>query len=191
MWISELCSSSSRKFVRYQPSDDTYLMLDALAEYRGDSALEIGVGSGIIIRELCNRFSIVIGTDIDLEALSYCNQSNDLEAELVCCSAANALSSSQKYDLIVSNPPYLPFDDNDVYDRTICGGVTGSDLAVEFIESSISLLSEHGAILLLLSSLSDLPQFYGKITSFGLSRRTILKKELFFESISVEEIRIF
>ena len=186
-----MCSSSTRKFVRYKPSDDTYLMLDALAGYRGESALEVGVGSGIILRELCNRFSIVIGTDIDLEVLSYCNQFNDLEAELVCCNAANALSSSQKYDLIVSNPPYLPFDDNDVYDRTICGGVTGSDLAVEFIESSTHLLNEHGTILLLLSSLSDLPQFYSKITSLGLSTRTISKKELFFESISVEEIRIF
>lgn len=165
-------------------------MLDALAGYSGKSALEIGVGSGIILKELCNRFSLVIGTDIDFDALSYCNQTNDLEAELVCCNGSNALSSSQKYDLIVSNPPYLPFDDNDVYDRTICGGVTGSEVAVEFIKSSTNLLSEHGAILLLLSSLSDLPQFYSKITSLRLSRRTISKKELFFESISVEEVRI-
>ena len=181
---------TTHKILGYQPSDDTYLMLDALAGYSGKSALEIGVGSGIILKELCNRFSLVIGTDIDFNALLYCNQTNDLEAELVCCNGSNALSSSQKYDLIVSNPPYLPFDDNDVYDRTICGGVTGSEVAVEFIKSSTDLLSEHGAILLLLSSLSDLPQFYSKMASLRLSRRTISKKELFFESISVEEVRI-
>lgn len=179
------------KILRYQPSDDTYLMLDSLARYRGKSALEIGVGSGIILNELCKRFSVVVGTDIDPDTLSFCNQSNGMEAELVCCDGVKALASSQKYDLIVSNPPYLPFDDNDICDRTICGGITGSEIAIEFIKSAINLLSYHGAILILLSTLSNLPQFYKEVASLGVFRRTISKKKLFFESLSVEEIRIF
>jgi release factor glutamine methyltransferase len=179
------------KILNYQPSDDTYLLLDSLAGYRGKTALEIGVGSGIILKELCKRFSVVVGTDIDLDALTLCNQSNITEADLVCCNAANALASSQKYDLIVSNPPYLPFDDNNICDTTIYGGIIGSELAIEFIKSAINLLSRHGAILILLSSLSNLPQFYGEVASLGLSRRTISKKKLFFESLLVEEIRIF
>ncbi len=69
-----------RKIHKYQPSDDTYLMLDSLAGYRGNSALEIGVGSGIILKELCKSFSVVVGTDIDLDALSFCNQSNRTES---------------------------------------------------------------------------------------------------------------
>jgi release factor glutamine methyltransferase len=176
----------------YQPSDDTYLILDSLAGYRGKSVLEIGVGSGIILKELCKRFSRVVGTDLDLDALSFCNQSNDMEADLVCCDGVNALATSQKYDLIVSNPPYLPFDDdNSICDRTIYGGITGSEKAIEFIKSAINLLSQNGTILILLSSLSNLPEFYREVASLGLSRRTISKKKLFFESLSVEEIRIF
>jgi release factor glutamine methyltransferase len=182
-----------RKIPTYQPSDDTYLILDSLAGYRGKSALEIGVGSGIILDELCKRFSIVVGTDLDLNTLSFCNQSNSMKADLICCDGVNALASSQKYDLIVSNPPYLPFNDDNVicYDRTIYGGITGSEIAIEFIKSAIYLLSQHGIILILLSSLSNLPQFYSDVASLGLSRRTISKKKLFFESLSVEEIRIF
>jgi release factor glutamine methyltransferase len=180
-----------RRILKYQPSDDTYLMLDSLAGYRGKLALEIGVGSGIILKELCKRFSVVVGTDIDLDALSFCNHSNGMGVDLVCCDGVKALASSQKYDLIVSNPPYLPFDGNDIFDRTICGGIAGSEIAIEFIKSAINLLSQHGAILILVSSLSNLPQFYKEVASLGLSRRTISKKKLFFESLLVEEIRIF
>jgi len=187
----ELNHGAEREVLKYQPSDDTYLILDSLAGYRGKSALEIGVGSGIILKELCKRFSVVVGTDIDLDALSFCNQSDGMEADLVCCDGVKALASSQKYDLIVSNPPYLPFDDNDICDRSIYGGITGSEIAIEFIKSAIRLLKEHGAILILLSSLSNLPQFYREVASSGLFRRTISKRKLFFESLSVEEIRIF
>jgi release factor glutamine methyltransferase len=180
------------KLPKYQPSDDTYLMLDSLAGYRGRSALEIGVGTGIILKELCKRFPVVVGTDIHFDALSLCSQSTGMEADLVCCSGVTAFAPSQRYDLIVSNPPYLPFDgDNDICcDRTIYGGITGSEIAIEFIKSAINLLNQHGVILVLLSSLSNLPQFYSEVASLGLSRRTISKKKLFFESLTVDEIRI-
>jgi release factor glutamine methyltransferase len=187
----ELDQSVLRKIFRYQPSDDTYLMLDSLARYRGKSALEMGIGSGVILRELSKRFLVVVGTDIDYAALSFCNQFNDVKADLVCCDGAKALSTSQKYDLIVSNPPYLPFDDNDIFDRTIYGGITGSERAIEFLKSAICLLSRQGALLILLSSLSNLSQFYREVALLGLSRRTISRKKLFFETLLVEEISFF
>lgn len=186
----ELTRSTINSTPRYRPSDDTYLLLDSLAGYQGKSALEIGVGSGIILRELRKRFSFVIGTDIDFESISFCNQFIEMQTDLVCCDGVTALASIQKFDLIVSNPPYLPLEVNDIYDRTIYGGMNGSELVIEFIKSAINLLNQHGSILILLSSLSDLPQFFMKVKSLGLSRKTIAKKKLFFEFLSVEEIRI-
>jgi methylase of polypeptide subunit release factors len=165
-------------------------MLNSLTGYRGNSALEIGVGSGIILQELCKSFSLVVGTDIHLDALSFCNRLDDRKGDLVCCDGVSALAPSQKYDLIVSNPPYLPYDSNNIYDRTIYGGVTGSELALEFIKSATNLLEYRGAVLVLLSSLSNLPRIYKELESLGLSRRTVSRKRLFFESLSVEEIRI-
>lgn len=186
----ELTRSAINNTPRYRPSDDTYLLLDSLAGYRGKSALEIGVGSGIILRELGKRFSFVVGTDIDFKSLSFCNQLIGMRTDLVCCDGVRALTYVQKFDLIVSNPPYLPFEVNDIYDRTIYGGTNGSDMALEFVKSAINLLNQHGAILILLSSLSDLAPFYMKVKSLGLFRKTIAEKKLFFESLSVEEIRI-
>ena len=76
-------------------------------------------------------FPVVVGTDIDFDALLFCNQSNRIVMDLICCDGVKALAPFQKYDLIVSNPPYLPTEDDDTYDKTIYGGMAGSDIAME------------------------------------------------------------
>jgi release factor glutamine methyltransferase len=172
----------------YIPSDDSYLLLNCLEGYRGKSALEIGTGSGIILRELCKTFSTVVASDVDFQSLLLCNQTGCNKASLICCDAAKALSQNERYDLIVSNPPYLPIDKSEIQDRAIYGGMTGYEVATEFVKSAIHLLSERGVILIVLSSLSNIPKFHHEITSLGLFRRTISRKSLFFESLSVEEL---
>ncbi len=172
----------------YIPSDDSYLLLNSLERYHGKSALEIGTGSGIILRELCKTFSTVVASDVDFQSLVLCNQIGCRKVNLICCDAANALSQNERYDLIISNPPYLPIDKCEIQDRAISGGMTGSEVAIEFVKSSIDLLSERGVILIVLSSLSNIPKFHHEITSLGLFRRTISTKSLFFESLSVEEL---
>lgn len=178
----------NRGFSVYIPSDDSYLLLNSLERYHGKSALEIGTGSGIILRELCKTFSTVVASDVDFQSLVLCNQIGCRKVNLICCDAADALSQNERYDLIISNPPYLPIDKCEIQDRAIYGGMTGSEVAIEFVKSSIDLLSERGVILIVLSSLSNIPKFHHEITSLGLFRRTISTKGLFFESLSVEEL---
>jgi release factor glutamine methyltransferase len=101
-------------------------------------ALDIGVGSGIITETLCQNFEYVAATDTVIETLKRCKESivryrqsdnnmvskRDMRFELICTDAASAFRSST-FDLIVSNPPYLPDDyDNEgrkIHDRTIYG----------------------------------------------------------------------
>jgi release factor glutamine methyltransferase len=104
----------------YAPSDDTFLLADCIRQYSGRRALEIGVGSGLLLDILEKNFAYVAGSDIDLQALQHCKQQKIPSAHvlLVCCDAGSAFGTG-KFDLIVSNPPYLPNDDNNnILDRS-------------------------------------------------------------------------
>src|SRR5438105_11119527 len=91
----------------YAPAEDSLLLLECIKKYSGRRALEIGVGSCIIADALLDNFELVVGSDIDIEAIRFC-KSHGSRAFLVCCDAASAFRGP--FDLIVSNPPYLPDD---------------------------------------------------------------------------------
>ncbi|HSA74722.1 MAG TPA: hypothetical protein VLE21_00875, partial [Candidatus Nitrosocosmicus sp.] len=55
----------------YKPAEDTFLMEDTIKNYRGNFALEIGIGSGYLTRKLCSNFAFVIGTDLDFNSIVY------------------------------------------------------------------------------------------------------------------------
>ncbi len=168
----------------YKPSEDSFLLAGCVRQYRGKSALEIGVGSGIILEALDNRFDSVAGTDIDIEALRFCKRTNAL---LICCDAATAFSTKVLFDMIVSNPPYLP-DDEGMLDATVHGGPAGIETTVRFIKSSLPLLSPGGKILVIVSSLEDSSALYAALAGEKLNSRVIKETKLFYETLSVIEL---
>ena len=143
------------------------------------------MGSGIILEALEDRFESVAGTDIDLEALRSCKgKSRPL---LVCCDAASAFVPERRFDLIISNPPYLPADES-VIDRTVHGGPSGIEETINFIMSALPLLGEGGRILVVTSSLADSTEL-GKLEAReNLKRKLIKEKKLFYETLSVIEL---
>ena len=48
----------------YPPSEDTFFLADHIKNEKGESALDIGSGSGYLSSILKESFSLVIGTDI-------------------------------------------------------------------------------------------------------------------------------
>ncbi|MGC2597844.1 MAG: methyltransferase domain-containing protein [Nitrososphaeraceae archaeon] len=170
----------------YIPAEDSYLLAEAVKDYSGEYALEIGVGSGIVLDKLCDSFSFVIGTDTHFNSLIYCLNNLSKAVTLVCCDAASALAA--KFDLIVSNPPYLPQDNIGITDSTIYGGLYGSELVLHFIRSSISLLDVEGKILVVLSDLSNIVQINSFTEEMNLEVRIVGKKRIFFETLYVYEI---
>ena len=169
----------------YAPSEDSFLLAECVRHYRGRSALEIGVGSGIILEALEARFDMVAGTDIDPEALRSCKGRS--RALLVCCDAATAFSLEKRFDLIVSNPPYLPSDEK-VVDRTVHGGPSGFETTIEFLESALPLLAENGRILVVVSSLADSTGLGNFAARENLKRKLKMEKTLFYETLSVIEL---
>jgi release factor glutamine methyltransferase len=189
----------------YLPSEDSILLANCLKDYSGDMALDIGVGSGIITEALCENFKKVVGTELAFEMLNkykedvVSNISKDCEKklenergfELVCADAASAFRENI-FDLVVSNPPYLPEDyDNEgmkIHDEAIYGGETGIEVTLKIIKSSLTTLKREGRLLIIVSSLSDISRLQESLELLNLNMKKIVEKRLFFETLSVVEI---
>lgn len=77
--------------------------------------LDIGTGSGAIVRALCREVSglQVVATDISRAALQVAGENLRSEMEagrvvLVCADMAAGLRQEGLFDVVVSNPPYIP-----------------------------------------------------------------------------------
>ena len=177
-----------------------------MKDYNGKMALDIGVGSGIITRALCENFENVVGTELVFEILknykedviSYSLEEsekklrNDKRFEPVCADAASPFRN-HIFDLIVSNPPYLPDDYNSkgmrIYDRAIYGGKRGIEVTFNIIRSSLTTLKREGSILIIVSSLSDTSHLHELLHKFNLNIKILVERRLFFETLSVLEIK--
>lgn len=169
----------------YLPSEDSIFLSNTVNHYHGNLALEIGTSSGIILKELSKNFRIVIGTDIDFDSLKHL-QSVLKNNRLICCDASTAIRNIE-FDLIVTNPPYLPDNPNYV-DRTIDGGPTGIEVSVHILASVLDKLSEKGKILIMVSSLSKKKKLESFISDNNLIMKQIAQKGLFYESLEIIEI---
>lgn len=176
----------------YAPSDDTFLLADCIRQYSGRRALEIGVGSGLLLDILEKNFAYVAGSDIDLQALQHCKQQKISSAHvlLVCCDAGSAFGIG-KFDLIVSNPPYLPNDDClNIRDPTVHGGPTGIETTVHFINSALPLLAGDGKMLIVISSFADSGALDNVVVENKMRKKVVKEKRLFYEMLSIVELSI-
>jgi release factor glutamine methyltransferase len=122
--------------------------------------LDIGTGSGAILLALLTELSgaIGVGTDISLAALRSAHRNAvDLElasrAFFINCNYGAALSGP--FDLVVSNPPYVPSQDIPRLDpevrdhdphRALDGGADGLDAYRALIPDAVRLLAPGGAL---------------------------------------------
>jgi release factor glutamine methyltransferase len=176
----------------YAPSDDTFLLADCIRQYNGRRALEIGVGSGLLLDILEKNFTFVAGSDIDLQALQHCKQQKTSSANvlLVCCDAGSAFGIG-KFDLIVSNPPYLPNNDNNNnLDLTVNGGPTGIETTIHFINSALPLLAVDGKLLVVISSFANSSALDKLVLEKNIHKKVLKERKLFYETLSVVELSL-
>jgi release factor glutamine methyltransferase len=171
----------------YLPAEDTRLIAECARQYRGRWALEIGVGSGAVMSALVENFENVAGSDIDFDSLRHC-KAQDSRFMLACCDAASAFRGP--FDLIVSNPPYLPDDDDDgeKKDTTVHGGPSGIETTVRFVQSALPLLAKGGRMLVVVSSHAVQSALDSFVKERKLKTRVVKEKALFFERLSVVEL---
>ena len=168
----------------YPPSEDTFFLADHIKNEKGESALDIGSGSGYLSSILKESFSLVIGTDILFNVLK---KQNYYTENIICCSGADVIN--HQFDLIVCNMPYLNTDD--ISDVRTDGGKNGLEIPIKIIDSAKSCIKPGGKFIYVTSSLSDFKKLisYTKLAGFDVS--ILAKKKLFFEElILVQGIRL-
>ena len=169
----------------YPPSEDTFFLADHIKDESGESALDIGTGSGYLSSILEKSFSLVIGTDLLFNVL---RKQDYLTRNSICCNGADVIN--HKFDLIICNMPYLNTDE--VSDIRTDGGRNGLEVPIKIIDSAKSRIKPGGKFIYVTSSLSDFKKLisYTKLEGFDVS--VLAKKKLFFEElILVQAIRLF
>lgn len=180
----------------YQPSDDTYLLIDALESAdieECDMALEVGCGSGAVVEKLLEFADDVVAVDLKLPALraTLARVKNDLHRVHVVASDRVAfLRAGAPVRLIACNPPYLPKDHDEQFDSDVHGGPRGTEFSEELVSSLVEVLNERGwDLLLVTSSRADYRSLFRLSEALGLSTTVVAKKKLFFEEIFCLKLR--
>jgi release factor glutamine methyltransferase len=169
----------------YPPSDDTFFLADHIKNTKGQSALDIGMGSGYLSTLLSKSFSFVVATDISFHVLK---SQMYFKSNIICCNGADALN--YKFDLVICNLPYLNTDK--ILDVRTDGGKEGLEIPMKIISSVKSQIKPNGELIYVTSSLSNFKKLIEFTQLQGFDVSIIAKKKLFFEElILVRAIKLF
>lgn len=147
------------------PRQDTEILVESTIEFAGEkenvNILDIGTGSGCIAISLAYfiKNSWVMGLDISKEALEIArkNARNRGVEEKTVFVESNLFGSIplQEFDIIVSNPPYIPIKDIDTLERQVKdfeprsaldGGEDGFEFYRRIVEESVRFLKPNALL---------------------------------------------
>ena len=172
----------------YEPAEDSFLLQKQVKKYsKGKSVLEIGTGSGIQIQTaIKSGAKKILATDINEEVL------RTLETKKINFRKSDLFSNiSEKFDLIIFNPPYLPEDKREDLESQLAttGGKNGDEIILKFLKQSPKHLNNNGKILLLISSLTPQSRIDKFLIKLKLSKKKLSEKKLFMEKLEVWELK--
>jgi release factor glutamine methyltransferase len=129
----------------------------------------------------------VVATDINPHAV-LCARKKGLEVVQIdlCCGIRSS------FDVILFNPPYLPTQPeeriDDWLEHALDGGLNGRVVIEHFSEQVGRVLAPGGRILLLISSLTGLPEVRDLFYKAGFVSEIILRKNVEGETLYVLKI---
>ncbi|PIN89854.1 hypothetical protein COU57_05025 [Candidatus Pacearchaeota archaeon CG10_big_fil_rev_8_21_14_0_10_32_14] len=177
----------------YVPHDDSYLLSESIKKELSKSRskeikfLEIGVGSGIQLETALSsgiKNENIFGVDINDDALYLCREKG---FNVIKSALFSKISKSQKFDLIVFNPPYLPFNKFDKLPDTT-GGIKGDETILKFLDQVKIHINPKGKILLLTSSFTPMKRINEKFVYFKVEKMN--EKKIFGESLFIWKLRL-
>jgi release factor glutamine methyltransferase len=168
----------------YFSGEDSELLRKATKRYRGKKCLEIGIGYGSNLVELANNYEELVGTDVQYTRGFEILKEGKLD--LVVTDRATCFKNDV-FDLVIANPPYLP--SQEIKDRSVDGGTFGFEVPRLFLQEAQRVVARTGVILVVLSSETSHALFEKFCEENQLAMKEIASKRLFFESLTVYELR--
>jgi len=176
----------------YEPEEDSLMLQKHIKDYiknKSVKVLDLGAGSCILAEEAQKYADNVLAVDINPEVAEVAKKKNIkfLESNLF----QNPKLKSEKFDLILFNPPYLPAlegEDEDIK-RITTGGKEGHELLEEFLKIVKEHLNKSAKILLICSSLTNNGNVESLFEKYSFKFKIIDKEDAFFEKIYLYELK--
>ncbi len=172
----------------YTPEDDSFFLVSILEreipkllnKNKSLKVLEVGSGSGIQLKTLKNlNVKNIQAADINKKAVALCKK---LGFNVIQSNLFQKIKKTEKYDLIIFNPPYLPQHKYDNKQKDTTGGKKGNETINLFLKQAKSHLNNSGKIFLLTSSFTPVLGFK------GYKKKILDEKQIFFEKLYVWEL---
>ena len=169
----------------YAPAEDTWLLIRAAEkECRdGERVLEIGCGSGSVSSTISYK-AWVLATDINPHAV---RETRDRGIDVIRADLFDGICD--RFDLVLFNPPYLPTlpDErmNDWIEFALDGGPDGRSVIRRFLSGIGRVLARDGRCLLLVSSLTGIPEVFLLIEQAGFSPEVFMEEQVEGEKLLV------
>lgn len=174
----------------YCPREDSELLAKAIEEMnlQGKNVLEVGCGSGLLSVLMAKNGAVVTSADINPDAVEAAkNNAVKNNAKITAFVSDMFENITEKFDLIVFNPPYLPDDDNEL---TYSGGETGREVIEKFICDVKRFLNNDGIVLMVISSLTGEREVLNIFVSVGLKTTVLRRQKIPWEELIVIEAGI-
>ncbi len=169
----------------YEPAEDTFLLAENLDIRKGDVALDMGTGTGIIALLMARKATYVLGVDVNPLAVKLAGENARLNnVKNVEFRVSDLFENvSGKFDIITFNAPYLPGEPREPIDLALVGGETGREVLDEFIEQVPDYLKPMGRVQVVQSSITGIEDTLKAFEKVGLRAEVRAKKHFFFEDI--------
>ncbi|KYQ48049.1 HemK methyltransferase family member 2 [Trachymyrmex zeteki] len=193
----------------YEPSEDSYLLVDALEAdleilyaMKPRICLEIGSGSGIVITALAmalkKRYNVqFIAIDINPDACRATRRTsliNSVDVDVLQMNLLDCIRIKYTFDIILFNPPYVVTEYDEVVDdrlvfKTWAGGKNGRQVMEQVFTIIPEILSDAGLFYLVIIKENDPEYILSAFKKLNMSGKIVHERKVRGEHLYVLRFR--
>jgi release factor glutamine methyltransferase len=160
----------------YEPQQDTWLLAQAMRREDitpGTDVLDLGTGSGALALEAARLGARVTAVDISWRAVLAARVNALLSGQSISVRRGDLTAAvpGRRFDLVVSNPPYVPSPDAGTprgVARAWDAGWDGRLLLDRICDAATAFLCPHGVLLVVHSALCGVDDTLARLSAAGL-----------------------